>query len=542
MKFSRLLGVAIAGGSLFSSGVVKAQINYRLPSNGAYPSVPPALVTQHSTYSATNYSTNHPSTYPTTNSQHYSIASVPASATQFSGPSNAPLTRLPPSDSSAIVGHTAAIGTSSKTNVTGLNSVLTSPAPGIAPLTAPNIGPITGPMTGGSTSSNYGPLGPRTYTGVGYGVGAGIGQDKSPIQADMLGSKEPGCSTSSSAFQPFSGSDCGTGCYVGPNCWYGGVYGLVLTRDMQEHYTFSYDTANEAIQYTDAKNADIGWGGGFAVVAGRYFNCGANAIEAVYWGWFPEEATEFTFGANAIGDLSGIFNWDSLTYNGLNMGGAFVDDAEVHALFRKSEVHNVELNVLSFSSGMGAASGSPFHYTVLAGWRYFRFRDHLTFRSDPNDVNFTGEVDEIFYDISTTNNLIGFQVGGVGTYVVGPRLSLNGGTKVGFFGNHISHRSQIGGAAGTAVINNGPNAGREFLVDNSKNDVAFLTELFFGVGYNISNRWSASAGYRSVAVTGLAMPTDQIYPDLRGINDLDSIESQSSLILHGAYFGAQFSF
>jgi hypothetical protein len=126
--------------------------------------------------------------------------------------------------------------------------------------------------------------------------------------------------------------------------------------------------------------------------------------------------------------------------------------------------------------------------------------------------------------------------------MAGPRLSLNGGTKVGFFGNHISHSSRIGGAAGTAVINNGPNAGLEFLVDNTKDDVAFLTEVFFGAGYAISNRWSASAGYRAVAVTGLALPTDQIYPDLRGINDLYTVESQSSVILHGAYFGAQFTY
>jgi hypothetical protein len=307
------------------------------------------------------------------------------------------------------------------------------------------------------------------------------------------------------------------------------------------HYTFSYDTANEEQQYTDAKDADIGWGGGFAAVAGRYFNCGQNAVEAVYWGWFPDEASTYTFSNNVAGDLSGIFNWDSLTYNGLNMGVGFVDDAEVHAIFHESEAHNVEVNVLSFSSAFGNGH-STLHYTVLAGVRYFHFRDHLTFRSDPNDSLFTGEVDEIFYDISTTNHMVGVQIGGVGSYLVGPRLSLNGGTKVGLFGNHVNHTSNIGGAAGTAVINNGPNTGLEFSVDNNKDDVSFLAEIFLGVGYSINSRWSASAGYRAIAITGLALPTDQIYPDLRGINDLYTVESQSSLILHGAYFGAQFTF
>jgi hypothetical protein len=219
----------------------------------------------------------------------------------------------------------------------------------------------------------------------------------------------------------------------------------------------------------------------------------------------------------------------------------FVDGAQVHALFHESEAHNVEINLLSFSSGYGSGPHS-LRYTMLAGLRYFHFRDHLTFRSDPNDTAFTGEVDEIYYDIKTINDLVGFQLGGVGTYCVGPRFSLNAGSKVGVFGNYITHNSVIGGPAGVAVINNGPNINQAFNVSNNKTDVSFLAELFLGCGYCVTQHFSVSAGYRAVAVTGLAMPSDQIYPDLRGINDLYTIESPSSMILHGAYFGGQFIF
>lgn len=546
MKFSRFLGAAITGGVLLSGGLVQAQINYRVPTT------PPSQNTAAPVSHPYGFQSQ-PFRYPTTSVPQYSVASVPSMPTQFSGPTNAPMTRLPPSDTPSLAANSPVVGNS---GISATNSVLTSPVIGSGPIAGPlngptngplnnaNVGPITGPISGrnwsGTNMPSYGSGATATrmpsYSGIGYGTGAGTEKGLAPIENNM--GKTPG---SGAAFQPFCASDCGTGCYVGPNCWYGGVYGMVLARDKQEHYTFSYDNSNESVQYTDAKDADMGWGGGFAAVAGRSFNCGQNAVEAVYWGWFPEEASTSTFGANTATGISGIFNWDSLTYNGLNMGGAFVDNAAVHSLFRESEAHNVELNVLSFSGGLGS-NQSCLQYTLLAGVRYFRFRDHLTFRSDPNDVDFTGEVDEVFYDISTTNNLIGLQIGGVGTYAVGPRLSLNGGSKLGLFGNHISHSSQIGGVAGTAVINNGPNAGLEFAINNSKDDVAFLGELFFGAGYAITDRWSASAGYRAVAVTGLASPTDQIYPDVRGINDLYTIESQSSLILHGAYFGAQFNF
>ncbi|MGE0760474.1 MAG: hypothetical protein AB7O38_25900 [Pirellulaceae bacterium] len=327
----------------------------------------------------------------------------------------------------------------------------------------------------------------------------------------------------------------------GGGCWYLGMYSLILSRSGQNHFTYSFDTGNEAIQYTDAKDTEIENEFGFAVSGGWLFNCGLNAIEVVYWGWFPDDAAVYTYGANAIGDLNGIWNWDSLTYNGAN-AGQWVNDANVHALFRSNEAHNIELNLIQVGNAQSAAYYSPWRYSLLAGVRYFRFHDHLIFASDTTDNVIDGDVTEISYDVKTVNNLIGFQVGGVGTYQMSQRFAFNAGTKFGLYGNNIEHTSRIGGAAGTAVINNGPNNGVAWVVDNNKETVSFLGELFLGGTYCMGSSWSASAGYRAVAVTGMGLPTDQIYPDLRGINDAATIESNGSLLLHGAYIGAQFCF
>jgi opacity protein-like surface antigen len=140
------------------------------------------------------------------------------------------------------------------------------------------------------------------------------------------------------------------------------------------------------------------------------------------------------------------------------------------------------------------------------------------------------------------NNLVGFQVGGEGEFCLTPGLTLDFGTKFGIYGNRIQHFSQIGGAAGVATINNGPNLGRQFRVDNSKNDVSFLAELNLGAEYCLTDCWTLTGGYRAVAVTGVALPTNQIYPDLRGIQDVELIASNGSLILHGAYFGAEYNY
>ena len=278
MKLSRLLGAAVTWGTLFSGSIVQAQVNYYPASKTTYPNVAPALLTPPTYY---------PSTYPSTSGYTYSVASLPTGYTQFSGPLNAPVTRLPPSNSPTLVGHTPSAGMTGLNMAPATGSILASPTP--APTPAVNGGVFNGALNRGAF--------PAEGSGS-YPASTGIG-NYSPSNVTPGGN---GSNVGSSAFQPFAGPDnaCGIGNCVTPNCWYGGLYGLALTRNRQEHYTFSYDTANESVQYTDAKDADTGWGGGFAAVAGRYFNCGCNAVEAVYWGWFPQDSSTFTFGATQL--------------------------------------------------------------------------------------------------------------------------------------------------------------------------------------------------------------------------------------------------
>lgn len=564
MKLSRLWGAAVTWGVLFGGGIASAQIpNYYSAMNQPYAAMGQAPSPYLSPSAAP------PAYYPLANNGL--LAANPATSyAQFNAPSNGMINRLPTYGSVASLANQPPVmrfnapslaqmpttATPVETSVlTGGAETIYPTAPvgagvyGNAPVSA--IGPIQGPMA--NPVQGYNPL-------VQQGYNAPIQNYNAPIQgynpAVQQGFNGPVANgpvanspmmpppTGQSAFQPFGSCGCGDGSCGAPACcapcaprWYVGAYGLIMARDSSVHSTFSFDTASEDVQFTDSKNLDSGFSGGFATVVGHYFNCGCNAIEGVYWGWFPEDVATFTFAGNAAGNLNGIFNWDSLTYNGVTMD-TLVDNAQVHALFRENDAQNVEVNLLSFSSN----NGGPVRFTTLAGFRYFRFHDRLTFRADANDTGFSGEVDEVFYDINLVNNLLGFQIGGVGSYCVGQRWSFNGGAKVGLFANHIEHTSQIGGTAGTAVINNGPNAGRAFFVDNSKNDTSFIAEIFAGVGYSITPNWTASFGYRALAITGLALPTDQIFPDLRGINDVETIESQSSVILHGAFIGAQYCF
>jgi len=343
---------------------------------------------------------------------------------------------------------------------------------------------------------------------------------------------------------------CGpVGC-VAPSPWFGSASTLFMTRDNENKYFFSYDDANEARQLTNARDVNFDIAGGIDLRLGRYFNCGQDAIEGVYWGLYPDGQQAVTPGHYAAGSLNGILNWDQLSYGDDGNGGyrtadEFVNNANAHLLRRDSEVHNVELNWLHFSGfdchGKGCHPARLRHHWLL-GVRFFKFHDHLTFGAEEAGGNgsFRHEDDEIYYDINLDNNLIGVQVGGVGEYCVNCRWTVDYSVKFGLFANHISHQSAIGGNQGAAWINNGPNYGIDFVVDNSKTDVSFLGEFNIGATRYFGKCWSATFGYRAVAVTGIAHPTDQIYHDLRGIQDVYWIDSNGSLILHGGYAGIEY--
>ena len=191
----------------------------------------------------------------------------------------------------------------------------------------------------------------------------------------------------------------------------------------------------------------------------------------------------------------------------------------------------------------GGGNGGPsrFSYNFGAGVRWFRFRDTLQFAADRTGADFVGAVDELYYDIGTINDLVGFQLIGQSNYWITDKLSASLGTKFGLYGNHIQHTSHIFGAAGDAVINNGPNAGRAWNVSNSTNTVSFLGELDAGLTWSISNHWSLYGGYRVVGLSNVGLTSNQVFPDLRGINDVEIINFNGSLILHGGYAGVQFS-
>ena len=389
----------------------------------------------------------------------------------------------------------------------------------------------------GSGGNSGGPMGlwGGSYSGsCGYGAGRGVGRTLSGIGSSLF----------------LGGNDYMIGEAPGRCGWFGSASALIMTRDNDNRYTFSFEAGNEAQQLLDVRDADMNWAGGVEVSFGKYFNCGRNGIQFVYWGLYPG-ANEFTLtDAQFAGALNGIHDWtqisafDNQTAANRN-ADAWVDDAEAHRIRRDFEFHNAEINFLNFgAAGFGPNGQQRFSHNWGLGARYFRFEENLLFsaREQGSGTVFNGDADQLDYAVDVANNLIGFQLTGDGEYYLTNRWSLTFGGKIGLFGNHINHTSRISSAGNIAFVNNGPLSGWRWDVDSNKNDVAMLAELNIGTNYQLSKCWSINAGYRGLAATGLALSSNQIYSDLRGVNDAQIIDSNGSMILHGAFIGAEYNY
>ncbi|WP_231956379.1 BBP7 family outer membrane beta-barrel protein [Posidoniimonas polymericola] len=372
--------------------------------------------------------------------------------------------------------------------------------------------------------STCGPTG--ADAGAAYGYGAGCAGDSAYSGGSCYGSDAAACGVaypSCAAPAPPSA------------VWSFSLGALYLQRDHGNNYAFSYDDPNEDLQYLNQRDADFSGGMGFETRLARYDACTKHGLELVYWQLLPTDEEAMVLGSSLAGNLSAILNYDQLDYSGATADN-FTNNAFAHRLRREMDVYNVEANhgiVLTDACGSGATVAS------LVGFRLFRFDERLQFASDPNDSMFTYETDELYYDIDTQNLLVGCQLGGSVNRPMTGCFSLTAVAKAGVFGNFCESSSRISGAAGTATINNGPNNGASWMVSNDKVDVAMMAEMALGFAYQPTRRWRLTADYRVIGVSGVALPTNQIYHDLRGINDVALLQTNGHVILHGAYLGME---
>lgn len=336
-------------------------------------------------------------------------------------------------------------------------------------------------------------------------------------------------------------SDCCAPC----SQWFAYGGGLIMNRDLEKEVWLSNDSGDFSRQIMGTHDAGMDWTGGYEVRLGKYFAASGCAWEGRFWAL--RDSTEYSVtNAGLAGQLDTPLsvNFQGLSYNNgtaLQNATAYFDNAMIHRLRRSSDFYNIELNVFQNPNMYAYSCGqSAFSIGVLGGIRYFRFTEQMSFSSDTVDTVFDGNPNEINYDINVANNLIGPQIGFLGNLNHGA-WNFQVGTKFGVFGNAVSQHSQVYGSAGNAIIDNAlsPNNGREFDISGSRGRVSFLGELDANINYRLFQNFTLTAGYRAVAISGVALSADQIPQNFEDFAIIEHTQASSDLILHGAYFGGQ---
>ncbi|NOZ40020.1 MAG: BBP7 family outer membrane beta-barrel protein [Planctomycetes bacterium] len=394
----------------------------------------------------------------------------------------------------------------------------------------PNYVGANYPIAGQVDYSNFGAnFGNESGCGNGYADGSGLGVGGASYGSGYGG----GCPTTGFA-------------QARPQAlWYASAAGLYMSRSEPRRVWTTYEGGGgpgaNANQLMHTQDASTGFEGGVDLRLGRYFACNRWAIELGYWSMNNFEGSASQTHANGVSS--------PLQFNDLEvpLGGVavadFFDNAAEHRLYRENEIHNIELNLIE---GRAASVGcSPWSHQMLVGVRYFKFDEDLIF--DSLDTSGTwggnGGLDEMRLSESIQNDLIGAQVGCILQRQLGSRTRLIMTPKFGIYNNHIENRFDLRRGDGTAAAPSAFSAvAGGYPVESSTDVVSFLSEMNIGLQYQASYRWSLFGGYRVVAITGIGLADDQIPQFIVDIPEIADIDSSSSLVLHGAFFGATRSF
>ena len=339
---------------------------------------------------------------------------------------------------------------------------------------------------------------------------------------------------------------CADDCCL-PSCgprWFGSVAGLIMTREDSDNYWTSYDENNNFNQIMNSDDADLDWAGGIDARIGHCLGCG-NAWEIGYFGvWDMEGNSSVHSASDDIGTPMDVTN-GTPQIGGTN-ANLFFDNAREHRISRTNDFHNVEVNWLHNYAGCSPydpCGNRGLNVSFLGGFRYFRFDEEFQWGTlmgdaaaggvDPNRTwGDNGGLNEAYLTVDSENNLYGFQVGARADYAFGRKLGLFVTPKMGIFGNHIETNAQLTRGDGLT----------EFDLSADKDRVSFLAQVDVGLNYAIGEHWSLYGGYRALGITGLALSDEQIPAFLVDQPGFQEVDDNSSIILHGAFAGAEFRY
>jgi hypothetical protein len=385
-------------------------------------------------------------------------------------------------------------------------------------------------------------------------------QYQQPSQPQPTYVPQQGCGLMNQVLADQNG--CNSGCNNNGNCgqdalcgscneclWYSSFEMLVLGRSPGRRvWTSSEKYPNEWLQlgHTDIPMA---WSLGGQVQLGRRFCCGCTplAVEATFWttnAMTGSQTTTNPWGMDVPMGTPLQTGWINFNIAGhIIPANDIFDNAQTSTVTRRDEFYDFEINLIR--EELPWACDSQWEIGWSAGVRYFRFQESLGVGVTSPNIDNLGPGDAYFND-TVTNNLIGPQIGFDLAYNIGNNVRLFVNPTVGVFGNWVSNDFRAQGRLGSGLYVDGVNTVghgySNFPAHGSNAGVAFLTQVDLGADWRFSRNWSVRAGYRIVAITGMGLADDEFPQYLADAPEMGNPQHNSSLVLHGAFFGVTYCY
>jgi hypothetical protein len=317
-----------------------------------------------------------------------------------------------------------------------------------------------------------------------------------------------------------------------------------MGRDQPNRVWTTYATDHLEDQMTNTDDIGMAWANGGEIRFGRRFCCGCRSggLEAVYWGLEPVHGFLSTTNPADPYTVSTPLRFSEVEFDSVN-GVYYFDSAEEHRLWRRNEVHNVEINIIRYPlTGMGE---SDWNVQWAVGVRFFRFDEDLRFGSVAYEHTWgeDGGEYEAYLDEDIENNLFGFQVGFDARSNRWHRLQLYLAPKLGIYNNYIENTFALYRGDG---VNAEPTSisgvTGSYPVHSSRNVFSFLAEVDLGLCWHVTDQWSARVGYRLVAATNMGLADNQIPHYIVDIPEIEHLDTNGDLLLHGGYLGVAYNY
>jgi hypothetical protein len=262
-------------------------------------------------------------------------------------------------------------------------------------------------------------------------------------------------------------------------------------------------------------NLDMDYEPGFRVT-GRLDLGPLSFVEAAYFGtFFWEESAQVT----GNGDLFSVFSGFSPP------GFLETDFADLAAITLESELHSSEINWRRYWVGAHPAVTG----TWLMGARWVRLTEEFLFQT-----RVTGPPAAFMdYNVSTENDLVGFQAGGDMAVCLRQGLRLVSTGKAGIYNNRTKQFTRI--AATTLPPN--------FAESADDNSVAFVGEGGVSVVADLLPSFSFRAGYEVLFLNSIALGANNfnsIAPFPGGGVRVPFVEDDGKALYHGFHAGVEY--